>query len=105
MIAASISVSEEIEGRTAVTVMSKPISRRQFLLGKFGGLLLASLLMTILLGWFLVWIVVYKSYYDRPMPNTQEALRRPIRPGSLNGPMAGFRKAAWRTWPRASAFG
>ena len=74
VIAASISVSEEIEGRTAVTVMSKPISRRQFLLGKFGGLLLASLLMTILLGWFLVWIVVYKSYYDRPMPNTQEAL-------------------------------
>src|SRR5438105_15159854 len=51
VIAASISVSEEIEGRTAVTLMSKPISRRQFLLGKFSGLLLASLLMAMLPGW------------------------------------------------------
>jgi ABC-type transport system involved in multi-copper enzyme maturation permease subunit len=74
VVAASISVSEEIEGRTAVTLMSKPISRRQFLLGKFGGLLLAALFMTLLLGWFLVWVVVFKSWYDPSMPNTQEAL-------------------------------
>ncbi len=74
VVAASISVSEEIEGRTAVTLMSKPISRRQFLLGKFGGLLLASLFMTLLLGWFLVWVVIFKSFYDPSLPNSKEAL-------------------------------
>ncbi|HWY87321.1 MAG TPA: ABC transporter permease [Gemmataceae bacterium] len=74
VVAASISVSEEIEGRTAVTLMSKPISRRQFLLGKFGGLLLAAAFMTLLLGWFLVWVVVFKSWYDPPMTNSQEAI-------------------------------
>src|SRR5262249_40128076 len=40
---ASMSISEEIEGRTAVTLMSKPVSRRQFLLGKYAGILLAAL--------------------------------------------------------------
>ena len=33
--AASNSIAEEIEGRTALTVLSKPIGRRQFILGKF----------------------------------------------------------------------
>jgi ABC-type transport system involved in multi-copper enzyme maturation permease subunit len=64
VLTASISISEEIEGRTAVTLMSKPVSRRQFLLGKFTGILLASLLMTGILSvayFFLLW---YKPYYD-----------------------------------------
>src|SRR5438105_8691007 len=74
VVAAGISVSEEIEGRTAVTLMSKPVSRRQFLLGKFAGLLLAALGMTLLLGWFLVWVILFKSVYDRPLPNTPEAI-------------------------------
>ena len=50
VLAASMSISEEIEGRTAITLMSKPVSRRQFLLGKFVGILLAALVMTVLLG-------------------------------------------------------
>src|SRR5947209_3790458 len=50
VLAASMSISEEIEGRTAITLMSKPVSRRQFLLGKFFGILLAALLMTGLIG-------------------------------------------------------
>ena len=33
--AASKSVAEEIEGRTALTVLSKPVGRRQFIFGKF----------------------------------------------------------------------
>ncbi len=49
-LAASISVSEEIEGRTAVTVMSKPINRRSFLLGKFFGVLMACAAMSTLLA-------------------------------------------------------
>jgi ABC-type transport system involved in multi-copper enzyme maturation permease subunit len=47
---ASMSVSEEIEGRTAVTLMSKPVNRRQFLLGKYFGILLAGWFMTMLMA-------------------------------------------------------
>jgi hypothetical protein len=36
--------------------------------------LLAALFMTLLLGWFLVWVVVFKSWYDPAMPNSHEAL-------------------------------
>jgi ABC-type transport system involved in multi-copper enzyme maturation permease subunit len=61
VIAASSSISEEIEGRTAVTLMSKPVSRRHFLLGKFFGILLAGLVMTVLLGWVLLWMLLYKE--------------------------------------------
>jgi ABC-type transport system involved in multi-copper enzyme maturation permease subunit len=49
-IAASISVSEEIEGRTAVTVMSKPITRRSFLFGKFLGITMTCLGMSLILA-------------------------------------------------------
>jgi ABC-type transport system involved in multi-copper enzyme maturation permease subunit len=62
---ASISVSDEIEGKTAVTLMSKPVSRRQFLLGKFGGITLSALFMTILLGWLLIWFLQFGEWYTR----------------------------------------
>jgi ABC-type transport system involved in multi-copper enzyme maturation permease subunit len=67
LLTASMSVSEEIEGRTAVTLMSKPIMRRDFLLGKFTGIVLAALTMTILLGWWLIWMVLLKEYLDPPI--------------------------------------
>src|SRR5262249_47980962 len=67
VVSAAISVHEEIEGRTAITVMSKPISRRQFFLGKYFGILLSALVMTILLGWLLVWVILFKQIYDGPM--------------------------------------
>jgi hypothetical protein len=62
---ASMSVSEEIEGRTAVTLMSKPVTRRQFLLGKFLGILLAGWLLTLIMGWVLNWTLYVKPYFDR----------------------------------------
>src|SRR3989440_7229517 len=65
VLAASMSISEEMEGRTAVTLMSKPVTRRQFLLGKFVGILLAGVLMTLLLGWGLNWALYIKPYFDR----------------------------------------
>jgi ABC-type transport system involved in multi-copper enzyme maturation permease subunit len=49
-LASSISVSEEIEGRTAITVMSKPINRRSFLFGKYLGVLMACAAMAMLLA-------------------------------------------------------
>jgi ABC-2 family transporter protein len=64
-LAASQSISEEIEGRTAVTLMSKPVSRRQFLLGKFLGILLASLLLFALLSWLFEGVLLGKSWLDR----------------------------------------
>lgn len=60
VLAASISISEEIEGRTAVTLMSKPVSRRQFLVGKFFGILLAALGMTVVLAWIFNWVLLFK---------------------------------------------
>jgi ABC-type transport system involved in multi-copper enzyme maturation permease subunit len=69
VLAASMSISEEIEGRTAITVMSKPVSRRQFLLGKFAGILMAAFLMAGLLSVVFLLILWYKPYYDRePVP-------------------------------------
>ena len=65
VVAASMSISEEIEGRTAVTVMSKPVSRRHFLLGKFAGLFLAAMLLTGLLGWFFEGVMWLKLWFDR----------------------------------------
>jgi hypothetical protein len=65
VLAASMSISEEIEGRTAITLMSKPVSRRQFLLGKFVGILMAAFLMTGLLAMMYFMILWFKPVYDR----------------------------------------
>jgi ABC-type transport system involved in multi-copper enzyme maturation permease subunit len=67
-LAASLSISEEIEGRTAVTLMSKPVSRRQFLLGKFVGLVLAGLVLFGLLGTYFEGIQLFKHWWDRMDP-------------------------------------
>jgi hypothetical protein len=65
VLAASISISDEIEGRTAITVMSKPITRREFLLGKFIGTLFAALFMTMILAWAFNGVVWFKLVFDR----------------------------------------
>jgi len=86
VVAASMSISEEIEGRTAVTVMSKPVSRRHFLLGKFAGILLASMLMTGLLAWFFEGMMWFKLWFDNepiPDPAWLESARTNL--GSLAG--------------------
>lgn len=68
---ASSSVSEEIEGRTALTLLSKPISRRSFLFGKFMGILWVIVLMFIVLGTIQLTAVAYKPLYDA-VEHTQE---------------------------------
>ncbi len=65
ILAASMSIAEEIEGRTAITVMSKPINRRQFLFGKFFGILMACGALTLVLGWFLNWALMANPAYDK----------------------------------------
>src|SRR5262245_26458488 len=64
LLTASITVNEEIEGRTAITVISKPVSRRQFFIGKYLGILLACWVMTLLLGWVLTWALHIKPRFD-----------------------------------------
>lgn len=61
---ASTSIAEEIEGRTALTVLCKPISRRDFILGKFLGILAPVLLLFVLLGAVFLGGVSYKVKYD-----------------------------------------
>jgi ABC-type transport system involved in multi-copper enzyme maturation permease subunit len=63
--AASMSISEEIEGRTAITLMSKPISRRDFLLGKFVGIMLAALIITGVMNWVFDGTLLIKLNMDR----------------------------------------
>jgi hypothetical protein len=72
---ASMSVSEEIEGRTAVTLMSKPVTRRQFLLGKFFGILLAGWFMTCLMAAaFIVALAVQVKWGERLANETSDAM-------------------------------
>ena len=61
---ASVSVAEEIEGRTALTVLSKPLTRPQFILGKFAGLVLVAILIFLILGTTLLATTSLKVVYD-----------------------------------------
>ena len=50
LLTASSTVADEIEGKTAITLLSKPINRRQFIVGKFLGIELGVLALYVLLG-------------------------------------------------------
>jgi ABC-type transport system involved in multi-copper enzyme maturation permease subunit len=87
---ASTSVADEIEGRTALTVLCKPISRRDFVLGKFFGILGPVAIMFIILGAFYLTFVSIKVVYDArecsmPEPNSAACYAEVVRmaPGLL----------------------
>ncbi len=61
---ASTSVADEIEGKTAMTLLSKPINRRQFVLGKYVGILQAVLWYMLPLVIVFLGCVYYKVAYD-----------------------------------------
>lgn len=61
---AGTSVSDEIEGRTALTVLSKPISRGSFLLGKYLGIMLTVLVLFAVITAFFYLVLSYKPIYD-----------------------------------------
>jgi len=60
----SMSVASEIEGKTTMTLLSKPINRRQFILGKYFGILQAVLLLLIPLVLCFLALVYIKVGYD-----------------------------------------
>ena len=61
---ASTTVSDEIDGKTALTMLSKPVSRRQFVIGKFVGILWPLLVMFAILGTILLITISIKVVYD-----------------------------------------
>ncbi|MGC1273467.1 MAG: ABC-2 transporter permease [Planctomycetaceae bacterium] len=61
---ASTSIADEIEGKTAMTVLSKPITRRQFVLGKYLGIMEAVMLLLFVSGAILLFCVYFKVGYD-----------------------------------------
>lgn len=85
VLAAAQSISEEIEGRTAITLLSKPVNRRSFLLGKFIGLLMGCGAMTLMIGWWLAVALIVQPEFDPinkdrafdPMPEQAKQLLRP----------------------------
>ncbi|MGE0609739.1 MAG: ABC transporter permease subunit [Pirellulales bacterium] len=68
---ASLAIAEEIEGRTALTLLSKPVSRLQFILGKFLGVLVPVAAMFLILGVVFLCTVSKKVAYDA-RENSQE---------------------------------
>ena len=61
---AGTTVSDEIEGRTALTVLSKPVSRRSFILGKYAGIMMAVFVLFAIIAAVLLIVISYKPIYD-----------------------------------------
>jgi ABC-type transport system involved in multi-copper enzyme maturation permease subunit len=64
LLTASSTIADEIEGKTAITLLSKPINRRQFIFGKFLGIELGVLALYLILGAVFSAGVWYKFGYD-----------------------------------------
>jgi hypothetical protein len=100
-LAASLSISEEIEGRTAITLMSKPVSRRQFLLGKFLGIIFASGLMVGLLAPWFEGALLFKHHWDKLGSLSEESARETARLGVVL--MPAWMNDALRDWALPAA--
>ena len=62
--AASSTIADELEGKTALMALAKPLSRTKFIIGKYAGVMIAVTLLFLLLGTFFVNTVSYKVVYD-----------------------------------------
>ncbi len=72
--AAGTSISDEIEGRTALTILSKPIGRRSFIMGKYMGIFWTVAVMFCVLGLILMVTVAYKPIYDARETSNSEPI-------------------------------
>lgn len=61
---ASTSIADELDGKTALMVLSKPIGRRGFLVGKFCGVMVAVIVLFLILGVFFLNTVAFKVVHD-----------------------------------------
>jgi ABC-type transport system involved in multi-copper enzyme maturation permease subunit len=103
IIAAGFSISEEIEGRTAITLMSKPVSRRQFLLGKFAGIVLAALAMTAVLSVVFQWSIYFRPILDGFYGDYNDPLREQVQPLLTGAVDAALPESAVQALLRGSA--
>jgi ABC-type transport system involved in multi-copper enzyme maturation permease subunit len=71
---AGTSITSEIEGKTAMTLLSKPIDRRQFLFGKFVGIVQAVIWM------FVILTVVFSVLLYRRVGTDQKAQSQEVSP-------------------------
>lgn len=62
---AGTSITNEIDGKTAMTLLSKPINRRQFIVGKYVGIVQAVIWLFIPLVLLLSFFIFYKVGYDQ----------------------------------------
>lgn len=69
---ASTSVAEEIEGKTAMTLLSKPVNRRQFVLGKYIGIVQAILWYMLPVVTVFLMLVYFKVSYDAKEGSKEE---------------------------------
>jgi len=69
---AGTSITNEIDGKTAMTLLSKPINRRQFILGKYVGILQAVLWLFLPLVIILGFFIFYKVGYDQRESSSPE---------------------------------
>jgi len=60
----STSIADEIEGKTAMTLLSKPINRRQFIVGKYVGILVAVFWLLVPVMVCFLGLIYYKVGYD-----------------------------------------
>jgi ABC-type transport system involved in multi-copper enzyme maturation permease subunit len=70
----SMSIADEIEGKTAMTLLSKPINRRQFIIGKFVGIQTAVLILVVPLAIAFWGLIVYKVFYDARESSTETTM-------------------------------
>lgn len=80
---ASVSIADEIEGRTALTMLSKPITRSKMILGKFFGVITPVIIVYIVLGSLFLSTISYKVVYDAregalPEPKSAQCLEEMI---------------------------
>jgi ABC-type transport system involved in multi-copper enzyme maturation permease subunit len=70
----SMSIADEIEGKTAMTLLSKPINRRQFIVGKYVGIQTAVLVLVVPLAVAFWGLIVYKVFYDARESSTDATM-------------------------------
>lgn len=68
----SMSIADEIEGKTAMTLLSKPINRRQFIIGKFIGIQSAVAVLVVPVTIALLGLIYYKVFYDAKESSKQD---------------------------------
>ena len=61
---ASTSIADEIEGKTALTILAKPVGRQSFVFGKYLGVMVAVTALFLILGIFFLNTLAYKLVYD-----------------------------------------